>query len=201
MRSAKALILVADGAQIELAVNAERPGDHDLLFHHGIVLGAEKLRIQEVGDPNAAARRLVLVAGTDAARCGADGDAAFAALRHFLHHAVLRKQHVGAVTDEEIAGYFDARGLQSIDLAKQRGWVDDQTVSDHSFFSGTQDAARNQLEDEFFFADEDRVARVVSALIARDNIEPFGEEIDDFAFTLIAPLRAEDDYVSHFDQT
>jgi hypothetical protein len=45
------------------------------------------------------------------------------------------------------------------------------------------------------------VARVVSALIARDNIEPFGEEIDDFAFTLIAPLRAEDDYVSHFDQT
>ena len=90
---------------------------------------------------------------------------------------------------------------EGIDLAEQRRGVDHQPVADHGFLSGTQDAARNQLEDEFFFADEDRVARIVSALIARDDIEPFGEEIDDFAFTLIAPLRAEDDYVSHFDQT
>jgi len=45
------------------------------------------------------------------------------------------------------------------------------------------------------------VARIVPALIARHNIELFREEIDDLAFTLVAPLGAEDDYVSHFDQT
>ena len=28
-----------------------------------------------------------------------------------------------------------------------------------------------------------------------------GEEIDDLAFALVAPLRAQDDYISHFDQT
>ena len=45
------------------------------------------------------------------------------------------------------------------------------------------------------------MARIVAALIAGHNIEPFREEIDDLAFTLVAPLGAEDDYVSHFDQT
>jgi hypothetical protein len=32
------------------------------------------------------------------------------------------------------------------------------------------------------------MARIVPALIARHNIEPFREEIDDLAFTLVAPL-------------
>src|ERR1019366_7505244 len=45
------------------------------------------------------------------------------------------------------------------------------------------------------------MTRIVPALIARHNIELFREEIDDLAFTLVAPLGAEDDYVSHFDQT
>ena len=45
------------------------------------------------------------------------------------------------------------------------------------------------------------MARIVAALIARHDIEPFGEEIDDLAFALVAPLGAQDDYVSHFDQT
>src|SRR6185436_9323109 len=42
---------------------------------------------------------------------------------------------------------------------------------------------------------------IVTALVASHDVEAFREEIDDFAFTLVAPLRAEDDYVSHFDQT
>ena len=65
-------------------------------------------------------------------------------------------------------------------------------------FPGTQNAARDQFEDELLFADENRMARIVAALIAGDDIEPFREEIDDLAFTLVAPLGAEDDYVSPF---
>ena len=42
------------------------------------------------------------------------------------------------------------------------------------------------------------MARIVAALIAGHDIEPFREEIDDLAFTLVAPLGAEDDYVSPF---
>ena len=37
----------------------------------------------------------------------------------------------------------------------------------------------------------------MSALIARDDIEAFGQQIDYFTFALVAPLRAEDDDVAH----
>ena len=102
---------------------------------------------------------------------------------------------------KRLRGHRHARRFQRLDLAEQRGRVDHQPVADHGLLPGTQNAARNQLQDEFLLADENRVARIVSALIARHDIEPFREEIDDLAFTLVAPLGAEDDYVSHFDQT
>src|SRR5205814_6669961 len=46
-------------------------------------------------------------------------------------------------------------------------------------------------------ADIDGVAGVVATLVARHNIEAIREQIDNFPFTLIAPLGAEDDHVSH----
>ena len=64
-------------------------------------------------------------------------------------------------------------------------------------FSGMQDAAGDQPQDEFTFADKDRVARIMAALIAGDDIEPIREQIDNFSFTLISPLGPEDDQVSH----
>src|ERR1039457_5574998 len=195
------LVLGADGGEVELAIDAESPGDDDLLLHDGIVLRAENFGREEVGDADAAAGGLVLVAGADAARGGADGDAALAAFRHFLHHAMGWKQHVGAVTDEEIGGHGDAGRFQRLDLAQQRGGGDDESGGNYGLFPGGQNAARDQFEDELLLADENRVARIVATLIARHNIEAFGEEIDDLAFTLVAPLCAEDDYVSHFDQT
>ena len=94
--------------------------------------------------------------------------------------------------------HLNSRRFQGFDLGEQRRRVDHQAVADHGLLPGPQNAARNQLEDELLLADEDRVARVVSALIARDDIEPFGEEIDDLSFALVAPLGAEDDYVSPF---
>ena len=39
---------------------------------------------------------------------------------------------------------------------------------------------------------------IMAALIARHDIELLGEEIDDLPFALVAPLGAQDDYVSPF---
>ena len=102
---------------------------------------------------------------------------------------------------KRLAAHRDAGRFQRLDLAQQRRRVDHQAVADHGLLPGTQNAARDQLEDELLLADENRVAGIVAALIARHDIEPFREEIDDLAFALVAPLGAEDDYVSHFDQT
>jgi hypothetical protein len=38
---------------------------------------------------------------------------------------------------------------------------------------------------------------VVPTLIAGYNVEPLCQQIDDFPFALVAPLRAQDDYVVH----
>ena len=69
-----------------------------------------------------------------------------------------------------------------------------------AFYAGAQNAAGNQLEDELFFADEDGVAGVVAALIARDDVEALGEKIDDLTFAFVAPLRAKNDYITHFSK-
>ena len=54
---------------------------------------------------------------------------------------------------------------------------------------------------KLLFADEDGVAGVVAALIARHDIEVLGEEIDDLSLAFVAPLRAQDDDVFHWKQT
>jgi hypothetical protein len=42
------------------------------------------------------------------------------------------------------------------------------------------------------------VSRVVSALVAGDDVEMLGKEIDDLAFAFIAPLGPDDyDYFGH----
>ena len=100
-----------------------------------------------------------------------------------------------------LRGDVDAGDFQGFRSRQQRRRIDHQAVADDGLLAGPQNAARDQLEDEFLFADEDRVAGVVAALIARHDIEALGEEIDNLPLALVSPLGAQDDYVSHFDQT
>ena len=72
-----------------------------------------------------------------------------------------------------------------------------QAVADDGPLPGPQDAAGNQLEDELLLADEDGVAGVVAALVARHDIEALGEEVDNFPLALVSPLGAQDNDVFH----
>src|SRR4026208_2235324 len=58
------------------------------------------------------------------------------------------------------------------------------------------DAGRQQVQHKRLVTDLHRVPGVVSALIAHDDVEPLGEQIDDLAFTFVAPLGA--DHCNHF---
>ena len=59
------------------------------------------------------------------------------------------------------------------DFLEQSSRVDDHAVADDGQNPRPQNAARNQLQNEFRFADVNRVAGVVAALIARDGVEIF----------------------------
>ncbi len=80
---------------------------------------------------------------------------------------------------------------QLVELREQRVRIDDDAVADDADDAGVQDAGRNQVQDELPAAHVDRVAGVVSALIARDDGKARRQQIDDLAFAFIAPLGAE----------
>ena len=60
--------------------------------------------VEQVGDAESAAGHFVFVGGADAARGGADLDAAGGVFGAQLDHAVVGKDDVRAVADEEIGG-------------------------------------------------------------------------------------------------
>ena len=105
--------------------------------------------------------------------------------------AVVRQDQVRLVADDEPAADVDAGPCQLVDSAKQRLRIDDDAVADDAGDAGVENAGRNQPEDELRAVDVDRVAGVVAALIARDDVEPRRQQIDDLALAFVAPLGAE----------
>ena len=85
-------------------------------------------------------------------------------------------------------------------FVEQRGQIDHHAVADDGLHAGAQNAAGDQLEDELLLADEDGVAGVVAALVARDDVEALRQKIDHFPFTLVTPLRTKNDYITHFSK-
>ena len=58
-----------------------------------------------------------------------------------------------------------------------------------------QDAGRDQRQDGLLAVDHQRVAGVVAALEAHDRGDALGQQVDDLALALVAPLGADDDEV------
>ena len=88
---------------------------------------------------------------------------------------------------------LDSVRAQGVDFLHQGKRIEHDAIADYASASLAQHAARNQLKDEFLSFNGDRVAGIVPAGIARHDVEPFGENVYDFAFALVAPLRADDD--------
>ena len=97
--------------------------------------------------------------------------------------------NVRPVADEQIAVNGDAQPFEGFDLPQQRGRVDDQSVADDGLFAPPQNAAGNQREHESPLAYLDGMPGVVTALAAHDDVKAFGEQIDDLALALVAPLQ------------
>ena len=53
------------------------------------------------------------------------------------------------------------------------------------------------MQNVLFAMDDDRMARIVSSLIAGDNIEAIGQEVNNLTFAFIAPLGAYDYQICH----
>ena len=84
-----------------------------------------------------------------------------------------------------------------VDLFEETRRVDDDAVGDDRADAGVQDAGGQQRELERLAVGDDGVAGVGPAVVADDEVVPLGEQIDDLAFGLVAPLEADDTGAGH----
>src|SRR4029079_11435120 len=116
---------------------------------------------------------------------------AAAGFRQHVELAMIRKNDVRLLTDEQPAIDMDSSTRQLVDLGEERLRIDDDTIADETRDARMQDAGRNQVQDELLALHVHRVAGVVATLIARDRREMRREHVDDLALAFVAPLRAE----------
>jgi hypothetical protein len=85
--------------------------------------------------------------------------------------------------------------LQLTDLFEQRLGREHHSVADEAGHLVMQDARWNEPQDCLAPIDDERMARVVSALKTNDAGDTIGEQINDLALTFISPLGTDDDHI------
>jgi len=109
---------------------------------------------------------------------------------------MIWKDQVGAIAEVQAAPNIDAGFCERLNFGHEGCGVDYDAGADDGLLLGSQDATRDELQDEAVFADDYGMSGVVSTSDARDIVKSAGEIIDDFAFAFVAPLRA--DYHDRF---
>src|SRR5580693_10531042 len=155
---------------------------------------AEAIAIEQIAHADSAARHFVFIRGADAARRGADFRRAARLLSGFVHFAVIRKNQVGAIAKKQPATHFDAGFFQVFEFRDERRGINYGAGPDYGFLFRPKYAAGNQLEDVAMAVEDDGVPRIVAARVPGDVVKRRSHIVYDFAFSFIAPLRADYHY-------
>ena len=87
--------------------------------------------------------------------------------------------------------------LEPFDLLDQRIRIEHHAVADDRQLPRPHDARRQQRELVGVAIDHQRVAGIMAALEADDDVGLLGQPIDDLALALVAPLGADHDNICH----
>src|SRR5215472_5022608 len=141
--------------------------DRIFLDHDALEFFAETIAGEKITHTDSAAGHLIFVRGTDATRCGTDRGSATRVFCGFVHFAVIRKNQVRAITQEEASTDFDARFFKVFKLVDERGRIHHRAGPDDRFLSRAKNAARNQLENEMVAVEDYCMPGIVAARVAR----------------------------------
>src|SRR6185295_14385306 len=101
------------------------------------------------------------------------------------------------VAAHEQPAAIDALCGQPVELGQEHGRIDHHTVADDRGDVVVEDAARHQLQGKRLASDDDRVPRVVPALVAHDDVHLLGDEVGELALALVTPLGTDHDRCGH----
>ena len=111
-----------------------------------------------------------------------------------------RQDQRGVLGDAQmLRRHGDALLLQLGDLVDQRLQVEDDAVADHRQLAAAHDAGGQQRQFVGLAVDDERMAGVVAALEADDDVGLLGQPVDDLAFAFVAPLGADHHHIRHRD--
>ena len=162
-----------------------------------VQLVRERLRLGQIGDPDGPARHLVLVGRADAATGGADLALAARRLARAVERRVHRQDQRGVLGDPQRGRrHVDALRRHPLDLGQQRLGIDHHAVADDADLAAHQ-AGRQQRQLVGLVAHHQRVAGVVAALEAHDDVGAAGQPVHHLALALVAPLGADHRDIRH----
>ena len=90
------------------------------------------------------------------------------------------------------AAGVDLARAELVQLGDQQPGMDGHAWPDDAHRPRIEDAGRNQVDRETALLVDDRVARVGAAVPADDQVRVAGEQVDDLALALVAPVAADD---------
>lgn len=101
--------------------------------------------------------------------------------------------------DAQIVGRdLHALALQLVEFGQERLRIEHNAVADHRQLRRPQHARRQQRELVGVSIDDERMAGVMAALKANDDVSLLRQPVDDLALPFVAPLGADDDNIGHF---
>ena len=169
-----------------------------MVYKEVIDFRCECFRIAQIANAQRPPAGAILVSRANAALCCADLGAAvrgFAHLIEFLMHGENERCVLG---DGEIVGR-DGHSLpaKALNLGKERDRIDNDTGADNALAALADDAGRQQRELVDIPIDNERMARIVAALKAHDDVRPRRQPVHNLALALVAPLGADDRHIRH----
>jgi len=101
-----------------------------------------------------------------------------------------------------VARQLEARGVyppagEGVQLLDKHLRIDDDAGPDDRDAVRIENAGRNEVKRIPFAFDHDRVAGVIAALVADDEVGVLGKQVRDLALALVAPLDTDEDDAGH----
>ncbi len=166
-----------------------------LLGERDLDLLAQDLRLEQVLDSDPEPRRLVRVGRADPALGRADLQLAEPPLAALVDRHMPGHDQVRLARDAHAAGRDPAR-LELVQLRHEHFRVDHATGAEDALLA-VKDPRRHVVELVLLALGDDRVPGVRPALVAADEVGVLGQQVDDLALPLVAPLGANDDGCRH----
>ena len=192
-----ALEMVVDRARRDL-VDAEPAAQGVVVRQHALDLAVEHLHVGEVHQADRAPADLVLVGRADAPPGGADRALAGGALARHVEFLVQRQDQRHVLRDAQAVGRDrDPLPPEPVDLLQQRLGIEHHAVADDRQLALPHHARGQQRQLVGVAVDDQRMAGIVAALEADDDVGLLGQPVDDFSLAFVPPLGADHDNVGH----